>query len=164
MLFLPPLRHRGEDILLLAHHFAARMAFELGHSEIPQFSRHAKLALQDYAWKGNVRELKNVVERAVYKADNEAVAHIEFDPFISPFPAEKPKFDSAGVQVTTTRDDFLGEVHQSSFKQAVTDFEVSLVKNALVKSQYNQKKAATILGLTYDQFRGLLRKYKEIID
>ena len=65
VIFLPPLRHRGEDILLLANHFAARMAFELGHPETPFFSRQAETALQNHTWEGNVRELKNVVERAV---------------------------------------------------------------------------------------------------
>ena len=53
------------DILLLANHFAARMAYELEWSEIPEFSPAAVEALQNHNWPGNVRELKNVIERAV---------------------------------------------------------------------------------------------------
>ena len=60
VLFLPPLRDRREDILLLANHFAARMAFELKREEIPRFSEEAIEALENHLWPGNVRELKNM--------------------------------------------------------------------------------------------------------
>jgi psp operon transcriptional activator len=83
VLLLPPLRERREDILLLAHHFAARMAFELGSTEVPRFSDAAMAALERYAWPGNVRELKNVVERAVYRTDAALITDIVFDPFPS---------------------------------------------------------------------------------
>ena len=89
VLFLPPLRQRQEDILLLANHFAARMAFELGRNEVPQFSEQALEALEGYDWPGNVRELKNVVERAVYQADTALITDIVFNPFQSPFAREQ---------------------------------------------------------------------------
>jgi psp operon transcriptional activator len=85
VLFLPPLRERGEDILLLATHFAARMAHELGRAEVPEFAPEATEALLAHSWPGNVRELKNVVERAVYRCENSRVEAIDFDPFRSPF-------------------------------------------------------------------------------
>jgi psp operon transcriptional activator len=81
VLFVPPLRERREDILLLANHFAARMAFELGRKEVPEFDDEAIEELENYPWPGNVRELKNVVERAVYRADTSVITEIEFDPF-----------------------------------------------------------------------------------
>ncbi|MDJ0621326.1 MAG: phage shock protein operon transcriptional activator [Desulfocapsaceae bacterium] len=160
VLFLPPLRHRGEDILLLAHHFAARMAFELGHSETPRFSRNATRNLEKHTWQGNVRELKNVVERAVYKADSAVVDHIEFDPFISPFAPEEHK-----KAVLTDSSTAEAEVQISSeaprpLKEAIRKLEQDLVQAALEKTQYNQRKAADLLDLTYDQLRGILRKYK----
>ncbi len=52
VLFLPPLREREGDILLLARHFAARMAFEMGRQEVPQFSEDALVALERYQWPG----------------------------------------------------------------------------------------------------------------
>ena len=61
VLHLPPLRARQEDIMLLANHFAARMAHELGWEDVPEFSDEAIMALEGYPWPGNVRELKNVV-------------------------------------------------------------------------------------------------------
>lgn len=85
VLFLPPLRERGEDIPLLAAHFAARMAHELGRAEVPEFTPEATEALLAHSWPGNVRELKNVVERAVYRSENACVHEIDFDPFRSPF-------------------------------------------------------------------------------
>ena len=161
VLFLPPLRERKEDILLLANHFAARMAFELGRKEIPQFSDESISALETYAWPGNVRELKNVVERAVYRSGSPLITEIVFDPFRSP-PEEHGLPDEAG---------FLAETHTSStddlmnkpIREAVRELEILLLKKALKETKFNQKKAARILGLTYDQFRGLYRKYREKI-
>ncbi len=85
VLFLPPLRRRGEDIMLLARHFGSRMLFELGIDEVLSFSSEAVRSLENYRWGGNVRELKNVIERAVYRAGSGRIGKIDFDPFISPF-------------------------------------------------------------------------------
>jgi psp operon transcriptional activator len=73
-----PLRDRKEDISLLSKHFAARMAFELERPDIPRFSGEALAALERYDWPGNIRELKNVVERAVYRSDAERITEISF--------------------------------------------------------------------------------------
>ena len=81
VVFLPPLRNREEDILVLAHHFASRMAFELGREEIPQFTPEALGSLTRHRWPGNVRELKNVVERAVYRCEGAVISELDFDPF-----------------------------------------------------------------------------------
>lgn len=64
VLIVPPLRERGGDILLLANHFARRMALELGRSAMPRFSAAASAELQSYSWPGNVRELENAIEHA----------------------------------------------------------------------------------------------------
>ncbi|MFP4380344.1 MAG: phage shock protein operon transcriptional activator [Candidatus Sumerlaeia bacterium] len=85
VLFLPPLRERAEDIPLLASHFAARMAHELGRANIPEFSEEGLDRLLEYSWPGNIRELKNVVERAVYRADGDQIEDFEFYPFRSPY-------------------------------------------------------------------------------
>jgi len=158
VLFLPPLRHRHGDILLLAHHFAARMAYELGVTEEISFSGEAEAALEVYPWKGNIRELKNVVERAVYKAESGVIGIIDFNPFNSPYPevAEtRPEADTDSIPVGRKE-----EINRS-FKDAVRSLEANLVSQALISSQYNQKKAAAVLELSYDQFRGLYRKYRK---
>ena len=85
VLIVPPLRERREDILLLANYFAGRIAVELGWEEIPVFSSKAVEELECYRWPGNIRELKNVVERAVYRSDSLKIGDIILDPFISPY-------------------------------------------------------------------------------
>ena len=164
VLFLPPLRERTEDIMLLANHFAARMAHELGREALPEFSDGAVAALETYPWPGNVRELKNVVERAVYRADGPLVDTIIFDPFVSPYrtPTAAPSPGPSG------QDD--GAAHASGasvlrpFEEAVEEFEVRLLRQALDRARFNQRKAAQLLGLTYHQFRGHYRKYRALLD
>ena len=163
VLFLPPLRRRGEDIMLLARHFGSRMLFELGIDEDLSFSSEAERSLEGHQWSGNVRELKNVVERAVYRAGSGFIEEIDFNPFVSPYydqPALIPPMVSSDSQVE------LGpEVNLSDgFKQLVASYEQQLLKQALEMGKYNQKKSAALLGLTYDQFRGLLRKYRDEIE
>ena len=68
VLFLPPLRERGNDIMLLANHFAAAMATECGKSDVPYFSQEAEEKLMRYPWPGNIRELKNSIESSVVLA------------------------------------------------------------------------------------------------
>ncbi len=165
VLFLPPLRERPEDIVFLTNHFAARMAFELGREDVPQFSDAAQAVLDNYPWPGNIRELKNVVERAVYRADTSLIREtdIVLDPFQTPFqltPQESEKGEeehSAFPQTISTGE----SVSPASFTQAVQEFECRLLENGLRATHYNQKKTAERLGLTYHQFRGLYRKYAE---
>jgi psp operon transcriptional activator len=66
---IPPLRARGEDIPILADHFAVAMARELERPFFPGFTERALDTLRSHDWPGNVRELKNTVERAVYRAE-----------------------------------------------------------------------------------------------
>jgi len=163
VLFLPPLRYRGEDIMLLANHFAGRIAYELGRDELPVFSENALRILEIYSWKGNIRELKNVVERAVYRADTTVIDEIVFDPFISPYaPLQKDKEKSKHELRRTVRLDPSQDV--MPLKTAVKNLEIKLLQQALTLARHNQKKAASYTGLTYDQFRGLIRKYREELD
>ncbi len=160
VLTVPPLRERREDILLLANYFAGRMAVELGWEEIPVFSSKAVDEFERYPWPGNIRELKNVVERAVYRSDSLKIGDIIFDPFISPYEARasEPQPDHPGTDGSPADQiDLTGK----SMKEAVWDLKVQLIESALAKSKFNQKKAAKLLGLTYHQFRGLYRQYQK---
>jgi len=159
VLVVPPLRERGEDILLLANYFAGRMAVELERKEIPQFSPEAVRALEMHPWPGNVRELKNVVERAVYRSPSMTISEVVFDPFSSPYQNKPPEI-SIGDADTKKDSARTGDLMGRSLKTAVWDLKVQMVENALLQAKFNQKKAAQILGLTYHQFRGLYRQYK----
>ncbi|MEE4351229.1 MAG: sigma 54-interacting transcriptional regulator, partial [Pacificimonas sp.] len=71
---LPPLRERGQDVLVLAHHFVE--AYKEGHAGFEEkvLSKAASKAILHYTWPGNVRELKNAVERALLISDGEQIA------------------------------------------------------------------------------------------
>ncbi len=167
VLFLPPLRLRGDDLVLLVHHFAARMAHELGWPGVPEFGEDAWNALRSHDWPGNVRELKNVVERAVARSDGEAVARVDFDPFAAPFATRlepdarvKPEASPEKRPPPPPGD----EPAAASLPEAVRELEVRLLRRALKDARFNQRKAASALGLTYHQFRGLYRKHAESLE
>ena len=171
VIHVPPLRARPEDIEALAYHFAVNVTAELRHPFFPGFSEAAMARLKAHSWPGNVRELKNTVERSIYRAeDPEAPVDILFfDPFASPFaPVEsEPARVAAGVHKTRADDGPRepGPPASSSYdwpidlKGAVTEFETKLIAAALEQAQFKQTAAAELLGLSYHQLRGLLKKY-----
>ena len=162
VLYLPPLRARHDDILLLADHFAGRMARELGRENTPTFSRSARQALEGYAWPGNIRELKNVVERAVYRSAKDRIADIQFNPFedtpSETVPATQAVDQPATDAATPPVEDPMASL---PLKDAVAQLQLNRLREALHAARFNQRQAATRLGLTYDQFRGLMRKFKD---
>ena len=159
---LPPLREREEDILLLAEHFAITMANELGWDFFAGFSHRAQEALTSYAWPGNVRELKNVVERAVYRtAPDEAVGEIVFDPFESPYrPVSRAPAAAANGAARADGTALESLRLPLDLKDSVQRFEIDLIEHAMEHARHNQRKAAELLGLTYHQLRGYLKKYE----
>lgn len=150
VLFLPPLRKRGADIILLAEYFAAKMAIECEKEQMPVLSEEIKEKLLNYSWPGNVRELKNVIERSVYRTDGFLIEEVQFNPFEDPFEEEKGESQTAFESVTL-----------DDYEDAKRKIDVIYLQKALKESEGNQKEAANLMGLTYDQFRGLYRKYKD---
>lgn len=150
VLFLPPLRERGEDILLLAHYFASKMALECNIDESVRFTLSVERQLTSYSWPGNVRELKNVIERAVYRSKRGYIDEITIDPFHNPFNKKEES-----VPVSSSLD---------NYSEAKRKLDIQYVGQALKEAKGNQKVAAELLGLSYDQFRGLYRKYKDVVE
>ena len=135
-IILPPLRQRGEDVPLLIDHFIARLHEELPDLGAARFTEAAVKELTAYAWPGNIRELKNMIER-LYVVDRDRTIQA----------TELP------LEVTTT------EPIQGTFSQKVQAFEKALLANALKDAEGNQRAAAQKLGMTYDQFRHYYKKY-----
>lgn len=172
---LPPLRARAEDILVLAEHFAVAMVKELALEYFAGFSETVQHQLLSYSWPGNIRELKNVVERAVYQHPGKTVSRLVFNPFESPFrPSVSPARQAS--EVASTVPDRSGnnqdERHPPAaadshtwngapvdFRQHMQDYETELLRKALEHCQFNQRKTAEFLNLSYHQLRGYLRKY-----
>jgi len=154
---LPPLRHRVEDIPELAQHFAIQMSAELGRDLFAGFTTAAMNTLELHSWPGNIRELKNVVERSVYRWTDpgQPVDTIVVDPFQSPF-AEREASPTESTQAQTSREpDQTGD-----FTQRIDTIEKDLLQEALRNNQHNQRRTADALGLSYDQLRGLVRKHQ----
>ncbi|MEW6993090.1 phage shock protein operon transcriptional activator [Colwelliaceae bacterium MEBiC 14330] len=185
---LPPLRERLEDIIMLAEHFAINMARELEFDLFSGFTEKAKRNLLDYHWPGNIRELKNVVERSVYRCNNPhlPVHELIIDPFESPFrPSQRiqthdrvkelsdkvsnniDKSNTSDCNENTVETETQSSISTKtitpkfpqSLKALSQDYEIELIQSALAHCQYNQKKTAEALELTYHQLRGYLKKY-----
>mgnify|MGYP003973276997 FL=1 len=161
---LPPLRERAEDILILAEHFAVGMVKEIGGEFFAGFSDKVEKSLKNYSWPGNIRELKNVIERAVYQNGEGHITQLVFNPFESPY---RPKAsDSAVLQADDNAPHSIdrsvpdiSNMESFDLKNEVQEFEIKLLQQTMELTQFNQKKAAEFLGLSYHQLRGYLRKY-----
>jgi len=161
VIHVPPLRARPEDIGTLAYHFAVNVTKELRRAFFPGFTADAKAALLAYPWPGNVRELKNAIERSVYRAEtpDQPIGVILFDPFASPYnpaPADEPPPESAEPAPAATASE---QTVPADFRGAVASFERQVLRRALERAQFKQTVAAKLLGLSYHQFRSLLRKH-----
>ncbi|MBI1338964.1 phage shock protein operon transcriptional activator [bacterium] len=184
---LAPLRVRPDDIELLAEHFGRRIAREL-EASFPGFSRAALDVLRAHDWPGNVRELKNTAERMTFRtlaaqANGAPQGPVEIDmreldPFESPFrpsgelngaqgssegeskpetPGAKPQRPSeADVEMDASAG---APILPTRLTDAVAALETRLIEAALAQSGGHQGEAAELLGLSYHQMRGLLRKY-----
>lgn len=183
VLFLPPLRHRKSDIPLLASHFANRMAREAGIIGDIEVSESVLDKFLDYPWPGNIRELKNVVERAVYRSKGHPIYSVEIDPFINPYQREQvstpnetalysdrsdqspttPATDPPGppVSVPTPAVSRLPLLPLEKFQDTRKALEKEFITRALAECGGNKKAAARKLQLTYDQFRGLSQRIEE---
>jgi DNA-binding NtrC family response regulator len=120
---LPPLRDRGDDILLLIRHFASRFAAEMG-KPAPDFSPRALRALQDYHWPGNVRELENVIQRLVVLTDEDLVEVPDLPPLM--------RFSASGEEDLT---------------RTLSQVEERYIRNVLASVGGNRTRAAEILGI-----------------
>ncbi len=168
VLFLPPLRTRENDILLLANYFASKMSLECKHEQLPEFSEEIIEKMLNYNWPGNVRELKNVVERAVYRSDTSLITEIDLDPFKNPFESEESNKEIIVKEFSNIEKEDNNKIEEetlilSNYLINRQNFDLQYLKQALIEANNNQREAAKLLGLSYDQLRGLYRKFKHLL-
>ncbi|WP_413529730.1 phage shock protein operon transcriptional activator [Rahnella inusitata] len=149
---LPPLRERQQDIMLLAEHFAIQMCRELSLPLFPGFTDGAHDTLMTYRWPGNIRELKNVVERSMYRHGTSEIPldNIILNPFARRNEPERQ---------TESEEQSALPALPLDLKQWVTCQEKNLIEQALRQARFNQRKAAGLLNVTYHQLRGMLKKH-----
>ncbi|MBW2083413.1 MAG: sigma 54-interacting transcriptional regulator [Deltaproteobacteria bacterium] len=138
-IYLPPLREREADILLLADYFLEKYAREYS-KDIRRISTPAIDAFMQYHWPGNVRELENCIERAVLLCEEQVIHTCHLPPTLQ-----------------TARD--TGTVQSQSLKEAVERFEMDLIIDALKNTRGNMRQAAKALGTTERIFGYKVKKY-----
>lgn len=161
---LPPLRVRPGDASLLADHFARRLAIEMAQ-DFPGFAPSAVAAIEAHDWPGNVRELRNFAQRLAHRSmimapDEPVMFDPEaLDPFDSPW-RPRPARDRADRAPRSAATQAQADpAVPADFSSQVAAFEMRLIDEALSLTGGHQGKAAEYLGLTYHQFRGLLKKH-----
>lgn len=137
---LPPLRERGDDVLLLAHFFINQFASDMGKN-ITGFTRGVEAKLTSYAFPGNIRELRNLIERAVILCDGESLTEADF-----------PDLDDLG--------DFDGarDLAGDDWPLNLEALEKHAIVRALKLSNGNQTEAAKHLGIGHDALRYRVKK------
>ena len=135
--FIPPLRERGDDILLLARHFVTKFAAESGRSPL-RFSDEALQSLRSYNWPGNVRELENVIQRLVVMTDG-YVIEVPDLPTLMRFSA----------------------LRERGLTRTLADVEAEYISNVLSSVDGNKTLAAQILGINRKTLREKLRRIEK---
>ncbi len=132
---IPPLRERKEDILPLAYHFLEQFSRKYS-KDLEGFTKRAENALLDYPWYGNVRELKNVVERAVLFSEKEYI-------------------DAEDISCLFTE----GHSKDKREFKTIKELEKEYILEVLKRVNFNKKKASEILGIPLRTFYRKLEAY-----
>ena len=140
---IPPLRKRKSDIPLLAEHFIGKYS-DINGKRISSLSKEALEKLMRYEFPGNVRELENIVQRAVVMSRSEIVTTKDL-PMLSGVEAEE--------------NCSLNDIQTGDLNQKVEELEMNLIRKALDESVGNQVKAADILNISERTLRYKLTKY-----
>ncbi len=148
---VPPLRERGEDIPLLSQYVLQSLAKDWD-MELPKLSPKAVQALQDYQFPGNVRELENILERAVTLCDDEVIIPEHLQLPTDGVPVQKP---TAAPQGDHAIPDF---VEGDSLEEYLTDIEKQAILKALDETRWNRTAAAKKLGMSFRSLRYRLKK------
>jgi two-component system response regulator PilR (NtrC family) len=144
---VPPLRERRDDIDLLAHHFLKKYA-TAAQKSILRINDESLVALRNFDWPGNVRQLENTIERAVaLETSDELKVDLE---------SERPLALAAAANGNGRH----GLPEDMDFEQYIASVEKSLIESALQQSGWVQTRAAETLRMSYRSLRHLMKKYR----
>uniref|UniRef100_A0A7V1EHB4 GAF domain-containing protein n=1 Tax=candidate division WOR-3 bacterium TaxID=2052148 RepID=A0A7V1EHB4_UNCW3 len=142
-IYVPPLRDRKDDIIILAEHFLDYYAKQM-NKDIKKFSDEVIERLIQYPWPGNVRELQNVIERAVVLTNTDTIK------------SEALMLPSEPIELPMTYD--------KGLKEAVEEFKMKYIKEVIKKCGGNQRKASRILKIQPTYLSRLLHKKNNILE
>lgn len=142
-ILVPPLRQRGQDIVLLAEHFLEEFNSQMGR-KIKAFTDEAKKRLLAYSWPGNIRELKNVVERAVVLNSGNIIdgSDLVLMPAVTAGDATVATMDDGAIEVT------------------IAELEQRHIERVLRHTEGNKSRASQILGIERSTLDRKLKKFR----
>ncbi|HTP04394.1 MAG TPA: sigma-54 dependent transcriptional regulator [Nitrospirota bacterium] len=144
-LHVPPLRERKEDIPLLARHFLTSLATRYNKKTVKNFSPEAEGLMMSYAWPGNIRELRNLVERLVVLESAELILPQHLPDWLTGRSVAAPQQTSSGFVLPDAG-------------ISLDEVEKNLIKQALDRENHNKARAAKLLGISYDTLRYQVKK------
>jgi two-component system, NtrC family, response regulator AtoC len=152
---IPPLRERGDDVMLLSQYYIDTIGARLKRSaKITGLSDEATDVFRSYSWPGNVRELRNVIERSLILEDSDRITS-EYLPgaLLAGSRPQQPsleRIEEVSARFTLPQDGI-----------SLDEAELSFVQQAITRSGGNQTRAAALLGISRDQLRYRLKKLEE---
>lgn len=158
-LMLPPLRERGEDVLLLANHFIQKICMEW-ETPLKQLTEAAETYLLQQHFPGNVRELRNMIERAITLSDD---ANIDV-PHLHPAPLRANISNSIAtvsqsLQNPVATPQIVKKLPSEGLERYLESIEKDILLNALNMTHWNRTLAAKKLGMTFRSLRYRLKKF-----
>ena len=151
-ILVPPLRERKTDILPISYHFLKQFNQSFG-KRISGFEDKAVTRLTEYDWPGNVRQLRNVIERAVILCERDKIMLKEL-----PLLGDIADIEQLIDYIPSTNDE-LKKIKKEIRQKAVTKVEKNFVMNALIKNDWNVTRAAEKVGLQRTNFQSLIKKH-----
>ncbi|HEX2710965.1 MAG TPA: sigma-54 dependent transcriptional regulator [Candidatus Acidoferrales bacterium] len=149
---IPPLRERGDDVLLLSEHFLERFRREFRKQNL-SMTEEAKTRLATYPWPGNVRELQNAIERAVILSDGQAIGAAALQ-----LPAARPAAGQIPAGMLDDHFHWEGTLEEVT-QRALQHLERFKIETALRECKWNKTRAAEKLGVSY---KTLLNKIRSL--
>ena len=150
---IPPLRERGDDVLLLSQHYIDTIGARLKRNKVNGLAAETQEVFRKYDWPGNVRELRNVIERALILEDTDKIT-TEYLPggLLAPARAgQTPVTEAVSKRFVLPEEGI-----------SLDEAELSFVRQAIQRSGGNQTRAAELLGISRDQLRYRLKKLEEL--
>jgi two-component system, NtrC family, response regulator AtoC len=158
---LSPLRERKKDIRILADYFVNKFS-EISDKPLPKIQEDVFRLLENYNWRGNVRELENVIERAVLLCDGKFITIADL--LMNPSSITKRSRESGKPAIVESSSTSTRQTLELEVGVSLSEAEKQLIFKTLTKTNGNRTKAAEILGISIRTLRNKLNEYKEAGD
>jgi transcriptional regulator with PAS, ATPase and Fis domain len=149
-LHIPPLRERPDDIPRIMHYYLSQFATRYQRKTTTRISPEAEKILTAYRWPGNIRELRNLLERLVVLEGAEEIVPEHLPDWLT---------SKGGIAVTAMPTSTNGRISLPTEGLSLDDVEKDLIVQALKRTNNNKKQASKLLNLSYDAFRYQVKKF-----